>query len=142
MQVGSLGREDPRRRKWQPTPGFLPGKSHGQRRATVRGVAESDRTEHACMHVTSSRKPFLTLSLDRVSPLPLRVPLFTYCHRVITGGPCLPQACVLGARTGLAVASKAQGERSWSEPCAGLCAPWNRSVSGQGGRSSWLAHPV
>ena len=23
--------EDPRRRKWQPTPLFLPGKSHGQR---------------------------------------------------------------------------------------------------------------
>ena len=27
----SLGREDPWRRKWQPTPVFLPGKSHGQR---------------------------------------------------------------------------------------------------------------
>ena len=29
--VRSLGREDPRRRKWQPTPVFWPGKSHGQR---------------------------------------------------------------------------------------------------------------
>ena len=27
----SLDQEDPRRRKWQPTPVFLPGKSHGQR---------------------------------------------------------------------------------------------------------------
>ena len=27
-----LGREDPWRRGWQPTPVFLPGKSHGQRR--------------------------------------------------------------------------------------------------------------
>ena len=26
-----LGQEDPWRRKWQPTPVFLPGKSHGQR---------------------------------------------------------------------------------------------------------------
>ena len=30
-QVPSLGWEDPLRRKWQPTPVFLPGKSHGQR---------------------------------------------------------------------------------------------------------------
>ena len=27
----SLDQEDPRRRAWQPTPVFLPGKSHGQR---------------------------------------------------------------------------------------------------------------
>ena len=33
-QVWSLGREDPWRRKWQPTPVFLPGKSHGLRFAT------------------------------------------------------------------------------------------------------------
>ena len=31
MQVWSLGQEDPRRGKWQPTPVFLPVKSHGQR---------------------------------------------------------------------------------------------------------------
>ena len=31
QQVQSLGQEDPLRRKWQPTPVFLPGKSHGQR---------------------------------------------------------------------------------------------------------------
>ena len=31
-QVRSLGQEDPlERRKWQPIPVFLPGKSHGQR---------------------------------------------------------------------------------------------------------------
>ena len=29
--VQSLGWEDPRRRKWQPTPAFLPGKCHRQR---------------------------------------------------------------------------------------------------------------
>ena len=32
MQVRSLGLESPWRRKWQPTPGFLPGNFHGQRR--------------------------------------------------------------------------------------------------------------
>ena len=31
IQVRSLGREDPWRRKWQPTPVFLPGESHGRR---------------------------------------------------------------------------------------------------------------
>ena len=30
-QVRSLGQEDPRRKKWQPTSVFLPGKFHGQR---------------------------------------------------------------------------------------------------------------
>ena len=29
-QVSSLGQEDPLGRKWQPTPAFLPRKSHGQ----------------------------------------------------------------------------------------------------------------
>jgi len=35
-------RKIPWRKKWQPTPLFLPGKSHGQRslRATVQGVAK------------------------------------------------------------------------------------------------------
>ena len=31
MSVGSLGGEDPWRRKRQPTPVFLPGEFHGQR---------------------------------------------------------------------------------------------------------------
>ena len=37
----------PWRKKWQPTPVFLPGESHGQRswQETVHGVAESDTTE-------------------------------------------------------------------------------------------------
>ena len=30
--VQSLGRKSPWRRKWQPTPVFLPGESHGRRR--------------------------------------------------------------------------------------------------------------
>ena len=30
-QVPSLGQQNPWRRKWQLTPGFLPGKSHGQK---------------------------------------------------------------------------------------------------------------
>ena len=41
--VSGLGRRFPWRRKWQPTPVFVPGKSHGQRSlgTTVHGVTES-----------------------------------------------------------------------------------------------------
>ena len=51
MQLWSLDREDPWRRKWQPTPVFLSGKSHGQR--SLVGYSpwcrkESDPTEHTC----------------------------------------------------------------------------------------------
>ena len=48
MWVQSLGREDPQRRKWQLTPVFLPGKSHGKRNMagySPWGCKESDTTE-------------------------------------------------------------------------------------------------
>ena len=43
------GWEDPWRRKWQPTPVFLPGKSHGQRTLagySQWGCKESDKLSH------------------------------------------------------------------------------------------------
>ena len=45
----------PWRRKWQPTPVFLPGKSHGQRSLagySPLGCKESDTTEQLNMHTT------------------------------------------------------------------------------------------
>ena len=42
-------RKSPWRRKWQPTPVFLPGESHGQRSLVCYspwGLKESDMTEH------------------------------------------------------------------------------------------------
>ena len=48
MCVRSLGGEDPRRRKWQPTPVILLGQSHGQRSLVSYspwGCKESDMTE-------------------------------------------------------------------------------------------------
>ena len=42
----------PWRRKWQPTPGFLPGKFHGQGSLagySPWGCKESDMTERTCM---------------------------------------------------------------------------------------------
>ena len=50
MWVRSLVWEDPWRRKWQPTPVFLPEKSHGQRSLVSYspwGCKESDTTEWA-----------------------------------------------------------------------------------------------
>ena len=44
----SLGREDPQEKERQPTPVFLPGRSHGQRGlagCSPRGHKESDTTE-------------------------------------------------------------------------------------------------
>ena len=44
-QTGSQGWEDRRKEEIQPTPVFLPGKSHrGVWQATVHGVAEFDMT--------------------------------------------------------------------------------------------------
>ena len=50
----------PWRRKWQPTPVFLPGESHGQRslagyRPWGRKESHNWATEHACMHTHESR---------------------------------------------------------------------------------------
>ena len=50
MRVHSLGLDDPLEEswKWHPTPGFLPGKSHGQRSLggyRPRGRKEADMAE-------------------------------------------------------------------------------------------------
>ena len=59
--VWFLGREDPRRRKWQPTPVFLPGGFHGQRSLadTVHGVTKGQtwRSTHACTYKASLAMP-------------------------------------------------------------------------------------
>ena len=45
MLVGSLGWEDPWRRKWQPTLLFLPGESHGQKFGGLQSTVELDTTQ-------------------------------------------------------------------------------------------------
>ena len=61
--VRSLGWEDPWRRKQQPTPVFLPGESHEQRKLAVYslwGHKESDMTERLTLslfnHVTKQKQ--------------------------------------------------------------------------------------
>ena len=51
MRVQPWVRKNPWSRKWEPTPVFLPGKSHRQRNlaATIHAVAESAVTEWACI---------------------------------------------------------------------------------------------
>ena len=51
----------PWKRKWQPTPVFLPGKSHGQRSLvdySPWGHKESDTTERLSMHTLDIRLSF------------------------------------------------------------------------------------
>ena len=43
--VQSLGWENPLERKWQPTPVFVPGESHGERSPGGLQSKESDATE-------------------------------------------------------------------------------------------------
>ena len=56
--IPGLGRS-PWRRKWQPTPVFLPGKSHGQRSlggATVHGIAKELDTTLATKTSKTTKK--------------------------------------------------------------------------------------
>ena len=46
MQVRSLGWEVPWKRKWQPTPVFLPGKSQGQKSLTNNSQLGHKRVRH------------------------------------------------------------------------------------------------
>ena len=51
---GSIPEKIPRRRKWQPTPVFLPNKSHGQRSlAIIHGVPKKSRHELATKTTTN-----------------------------------------------------------------------------------------
>ena len=55
--VQFLGWEDPWRRKWQPTPVFLPGEFHGQRSQagySPSGHKESDMTE--CLNTAQGKE--------------------------------------------------------------------------------------
>ena len=61
MQVWSWVRKIPWRRKWQPTPVFLPGESHGQRSLvgySLWGLKESDTTEQLSAHTCILTKKF------------------------------------------------------------------------------------
>ena len=65
--VGDTGDSDsiwvgkiPWRRKWQPTPVFLPGESHGQRNLEGYNPCESDTTGQVSMHTCKCHHCYLT----------------------------------------------------------------------------------
>ena len=71
-QIWSLGCKMSWRREWQPTPVFLPGESHGQRRlVAVHVIAESDATEWLTLslHFQTVLTPILgaNIALTRVA---------------------------------------------------------------------------
>ena len=70
-RVQSLCQEIPWRRKWQPTPVFLPGESHGQRNLagySPWGRKESDTTERLHFHFSLSIYIFQCYSLKSSHP--------------------------------------------------------------------------
>ena len=88
----------PWRRKRQPTPVFLPGKSHGAWRAAVHGVAESRAwlSDRACMQLASQQlwEEEACGSLLRM-PAPPRRPQFSElhaCHHDVPFLLCVPSA--------------------------------------------------
>ena len=63
LQDQFLGWEDPLEKEWQPTPVFLPGKSHGERSLvgySPWGLKESEMTEHAHTYQKASAGPGLS----------------------------------------------------------------------------------
>ena len=54
-QVQSLGWEEPWRRKWQPAPVFLPGKSHGQRNLVGYSPWGHKRVRHDLATIDNSK---------------------------------------------------------------------------------------
>ena len=65
--VQSLGWEDTWRRKWQPTPILLPGKSHGQRSLegySPWGRKELDTTERLYFHFSPFKESDTTERLN------------------------------------------------------------------------------
>ena len=62
MQVQSLGWEHPWRRKWQPTPVFLPGKSHGQRSLGAQSMGSQRVRQDLATEHTPIRGPELRVN--------------------------------------------------------------------------------
>ena len=63
-KLNSWVRKIPWSRKWQPTPVFLPGKSHGQRSLvgySPKSCEESDMTEHTLQKLPHSHKSDLCM---------------------------------------------------------------------------------
>ena len=65
--------------KWQPTPGFLPGKSHGQRSLVGYSPWDRRRVRHDWATDHTHRHMYICVSLRRIFPLE-RVELYKSSH--------------------------------------------------------------
>ena len=77
----------PWRRRWQPTPVFLPGEFHGQRSLvtySLRGCKESDTTEQLSAHKPSG--VMKSLQAQPVWPRRWIIPWSSLCCLLITSG--------------------------------------------------------
>ena len=98
--VRSLVREDPWRRKWQPTPVFLPGKSH-RRRSLVgyspRGPKELDMTEWLHFHFLSFCPSFAQSRETSLNSVFLLYPTFDFPgnFKIYQDCNCFPSSSLL-----------------------------------------------
>ena len=99
-------RKVPWRRKWQPTPVFLPGKSHGQR--SLSGYSPWGHKE-----------PDTTEWLNNNLPIYTHISILRKCTKL-----CLVQHCL--SRTWQVVSSVS----SVAQSCPTLCDPMNHSTPG------------
>ena len=93
----------PWRRKWQPTPVFLPGKFHGQRSlagCTPWGCKASEMTEHTSTHMLSLGGGLWALHCSTQTFLAVRASLVVACGlsfpelcRVLVSQPGIPVSC-------------------------------------------------
>ena len=96
MQVRYLGQEDPWRRKWQPTPVFLPRKFHGQRILVGYGPwnpKELDTTEQAHnIHPSRINRAQACVPLAVEGPKFSTVAFFSVLsmETLISWGVCMP----------------------------------------------------
>ena len=82
----------PWRRKWQPTPVFVPGKSHGQRSLadySPWGCKESDTTEHTHTHTHTRTRTHVFLYWQQSNKVDKIIPVFQMKEEEMQSTRCL-----------------------------------------------------
>ena len=98
------------RRKWQPTPVFLPGKSYGLKSRAAHspwGCKESDMSEKASTHTTVSVTLFRNNSLCRCNQVKMRALRLV----LVLHDWCLHEKRRTNSKT------DTQGKTTWSDTC-------------------------
>ena len=83
MQVQYLGWKDSQRRKWQPTPVFLLGKSHGQRSLAGNSLWGCKRVNHDLTTKQQRLTSENEASISGIKVQKLALNLFCYLQRKV-----------------------------------------------------------